>query len=40
MTCFETTTSIHTTGCFICAMESGVQVYNVEPLAEKGRIGK
>ncbi|XP_064403806.1 WD repeat domain phosphoinositide-interacting protein 4-like isoform X2 [Halichondria panicea] len=25
-------------GCFICAMESGVQVYNVEPLAEKGRI--
>ena len=27
-------------GCFICSMESGVQVYNVEPLAEKGTIGK
>lgn len=27
-------------GCFVCAMESGVQVYNVEPLAEKGRIGE
>ena len=26
-------------GCFICSMESGVQIYNVEPLAEKGRIG-
>lgn len=24
----------------MCAMESGVQVYNVEPLAEKGRIGE
>ncbi len=26
-------------GCFICSMESGVQIYNVEPLAEKGTIG-
>ena len=24
----------------MCAMESGVQIYNVEPLAEKGRIGE
>ena len=28
------------TGCFICSMESGVQIYNVEPLAEKGTIGR
>jgi len=28
------------TGCFACALESGVQIYNVDPLAEKGRIGK
>lgn len=27
-------------GCFICSMESGVQIYNVEPLVEKGNIGK
>ena len=27
-------------GCFACALESGVQIYNVDPLAEKGRIGK
>lgn len=25
-------------GCFVCSMESGVQIYNVEPLAEKGTI--
>lgn len=25
-------------GCFVCSMESGVQVYNVEPLRERGRI--
>ena len=29
-----------TIGCFVCAMESGVHIYNVEPLAEKGRIGE
>ena len=27
-------------GCFICSMESGIQVYNVEPLTQKGRIGE
>ena len=27
-------------GCFICSMESGVQVYNVEPLAQEGKIGE
>ena len=28
------------TGCFACALESGVQIYDVDPLTEKGRIGK
>ncbi|EMP26341.1 WD repeat domain phosphoinositide-interacting protein 4 [Chelonia mydas] len=26
--------------CFCCAMESGVRIYNVEPLMEKGQLGK
>ncbi|XP_013409518.1 WD repeat domain phosphoinositide-interacting protein 4-like [Lingula anatina] len=26
-------------GCFSCAMESGVRIYNVDPLAEKLRLG-
>ncbi|CAM5131610.1 unnamed protein product [Natator depressus] len=25
--------------CFCCAMESGVRIYNVEPLMEKGHLG-
>lgn len=29
-----------TTGCFTVAMDSGVRIFNVEPLAEHGRIGK
>lgn len=27
------------TGCFCCAMETGVRIYNVEPLMEKGHLG-
>jgi hypothetical protein len=27
-------------GCFCCAMETGVRIYNVEPLMEKGHLGK
>ena len=29
-----------TAGCVAVAMESGVRFYNVEPLAERGRIGQ
>uniref|UniRef100_A0AAQ5ZH16 Uncharacterized protein n=1 Tax=Amphiprion ocellaris TaxID=80972 RepID=A0AAQ5ZH16_AMPOC len=25
-------------GCFCCAMETGVRIYNVEPLMEKGHL--
>lgn len=27
-------------GCFCCAMETGVRIYNVEPLMEKGHLGE
>jgi len=27
-------------GCFTCCMESGVHVYNVDPLVEKAHFGK
>lgn len=27
-------------GCFICCLESGLRIYNAEPLAEKARYGK
>ena len=31
--------SVHAhTGYFACALESGVQIYDVDPLAEKGRM--
>lgn len=31
---------VHCAGCFICCMDSGVQIYNVEPLAEKIHLSK
>lgn len=30
----------HPSGCFCCAMETGVRIYNVEPLMEKGHLGE
>lgn len=38
--CYMAALHASPTGCFICSMESGVQIYNVEPLAEKGTIGR
>lgn len=27
-------------GCFTCCMESGLRIYNVDPLVEKAHFGK
>jgi len=31
---------IFVAGCFTCCMESGVRIYNVDPLVEKAHFGK
>lgn len=32
--------SIFFAGCFACCMESGLRIYNVDPLVEKSHYGK
>jgi hypothetical protein len=32
--------SILLSGCFTCCMESGLRIYNVDPLVEKAHFGK
>lgn len=37
---FEADRFLSSAGCFCCAMETGVRIYNVEPLMEKGHLGE